>query len=176
MLSSLIGPQHDVVVFDLGTNDSSPDDYASSLAAARGIAGDRCLVLATLNRPPLNGSPVEPLDRVLARFATRSPNVELVDWRGAVAQRPELLTDGIHATPEGYSLRAGLFADAIESCLALGPTSAGDSRGEGRGAGRQTDTHASEPEPRLARDHSRRPLDVVAVELAKAIAVGAEFG
>jgi hypothetical protein len=120
VLGSLFAAEDDVVVFDLGTNDADPAVLADSLAAARGIAGDRCLVIATLNRPPLNGAPVEPLNRVITRFAASDPNSELVDWRAAATRRPDLLTDGIHATAEGYSLRAGLFAEAIESCLAFG--------------------------------------------------------
>jgi hypothetical protein len=58
VLASAIGPEHQVVVLDLGTNDdpAAPELLAADLAAAREIAADRCLVVATLNRPPLNGS------------------------------------------------------------------------------------------------------------------------
>src|SRR4029079_12227523 len=80
------------------------------------IAGDRCLVVATLNRPPLNGIPVDGLNRAVTSFAGSSPNVALVDWHGAVADDPGMLIDGIHADAEGYALRARLFADALSSC------------------------------------------------------------
>ena len=51
-LPALLGPQVKVVVFDLGTNDDlrQADALAANLVAARSLAGDRCFVLATLNR------------------------------------------------------------------------------------------------------------------------------
>ena len=87
ILSSEIAPEHEAVVFDLGTNDdpAAPAALAADLAAAREIAGDRCIVVATLNRPPLNGVDVDGLNRAVTSFASRDPNVQLVDWRGAVA-------------------------------------------------------------------------------------------
>ena len=122
MLGSLIAPEHDVVVFDLGTNDdpAAPEALAADLAAAREIAGDRCLVVATLNRPPLNGVPVDGLNRAVTSFAARTPNVSLVDWHAAAAADPGLLIDGVHSDADGYALRAGLFADAIASCSSFG--------------------------------------------------------
>ena len=80
---SLIAPEHDVVVFDLGTNDdpAAPEPLAADLERRGEIAGDRCLVVATLNRPPLNGVPVDGLNRAVTSFAARDPNVALVDWQ-----------------------------------------------------------------------------------------------
>jgi hypothetical protein len=179
VLGSLFAAEDDVVVFDLGTNDADPAVLADSLAAARGIAGDRCLVIATLNRPPLNGAPVEPLNRVITRFAASDPNSELVDWRAAATRRPDLLTDGIHATAEGYSLRAGLFAEAIESCLAFGTI--GDAAPAPAGADDREEP-ALEPEPAPAkapepeRPRPPRPLERVAADVARAVAVGLDFG
>src|SRR4051812_22300175 len=47
VLASLISPQDDVVIFDLGTNDdlAAPQSLAGDLAQARRLAGDRCLVV-----------------------------------------------------------------------------------------------------------------------------------
>ena len=181
VLGSLIGPEDDVVVFDLGTNDTDPAVLADSLAASRGIAGDRCLVVATLNRPPLNGAPVEPLNRVISRFAARDPNSEVVDWREVASRQPGLLTDGIHATAEGYALRAGLFAEVIESCLAFGAI--GDAAPAPAPAGGRDHTEpALEPEPTPTkppepkRPRPPRPIDQVAADVARAVAVGLDFG
>ena len=112
VLRSEIAPEHDAVIFDLGTNDdpANPDALAADLAAARDIAGDRCLVVATLNRPPLNGVPVDGLNRAVTSFASRAPNVALVDWHAAAADDPGMLIDGVHADADGYALRARLFA------------------------------------------------------------------
>ena len=180
VLGAAIAPEHEVVVFDLGTNDDpgAPDALAANLAAAREIADDRCVVVATLNRPPLNGVTVDGLNRVLLRFALTDPATELVDWHAAVAEDPGLLLDGVHARPEGYALRGGLFAEAIGACLA------------GGGGGAPSEPDIPEPDP----DHQPRtelpepdsvappppgapgPVHELAVELARSVAIGAEFG
>ncbi len=126
VLSDLLGPEHDTVVFDLGTNDGNAAVAvtAGSLTAARQLTGDRCLVVATLNRPPLAGIPIDGQNAMIRRFAASTPNVVLVEWNDAAAGTPGVLqSDGVHATSAGYAYRGALFADAIRSCLT----------GEGRG-------------------------------------------
>ena len=189
LLGSLIAPEHDVVVFDLGTNDDpgAPDALASDLAAARKIAGDRCIVLATLNRPPLNGVSVDGLNDAVTSFAAGDPNVSLVDWHGAAASDPGLLIDGIHTDADGYALRARLFADAIASCGTFGGASAStpsdeleDESGElppAASAGRNTDPGAPREKPAATkRDRQEAQVLVVATEVARAVATGADFG
>lgn len=108
-----------VVVFDAGVNDdpAQPSRLSRDLAAARSIAGSRCLVVATMSRPPYRGVSVDGLNRAVRSFASSSPNVQLVDWRGAALANPRLINpDGVHPTAAGYRLRAGLFAAAIRSC------------------------------------------------------------
>ena len=120
VLADRIRGAHEVVVFDLGTNDDPgrPQVLATDLAAARRIAGERCMVVATLNRPPLNGVPVDRLNEVVERFAAGDERVEVVDWQGVVAAEPALLAaDRVHATPAGYAARGELFADAVRQCL-----------------------------------------------------------
>lgn len=181
VLGGLIGPGYDTVVFDLGTNDdpAAPDALAAELTAARGLAGDRCMVVATLNRPPLNGVSVDGLNRAIERFAAANPQVALVDWHAAVARRPDLLFDGVHAQPAGYELRAGLFAQAIDGCAAAGT---GLKRGGLGGvpapppAGELEHEPSVEALPKPRSEPQRGPVHELAVELAKAIAVGAEFG
>jgi lysophospholipase L1-like esterase len=123
VLSGLLGPEHDTVVFDLGTNDGNAATAitAGSLAAARQLTGDRCLVVATLNRPPLAGIPIDGQNAMIRRFAASTPNVVLVEWNDAAAGSPGVLqADGVHATAAGYAYRGALFADAIRSCLTGG--------------------------------------------------------
>jgi lysophospholipase L1-like esterase len=123
VLSGLLGPEHDTIVFDLGTNDgnASVDVTAASLAAARQLTGDRCLVVATLNRPPLAGIPIDGQNSMIRDFAASTPNVALVEWNDAAAGTPGVLqSDGVHATSTGYAYRGALFADAIRSCLGGG--------------------------------------------------------
>jgi lysophospholipase L1-like esterase len=176
VLSAAIGPQQGVVVFDLGTNDdpSQPGVLAADLRQARAIAGDRCMVVATLNRPPVAGTSVDGLNRAVRSFAARDPNAELVDWHGAAAADPSLLgADGVHATPSGYAYRAQLFAEAIDACR-LGGLEFGDG-GEApapdlpeASAGRQTKAG-----PPKARASANRARAAVILAIAREIARGA---
>lgn len=123
VLSRLLGPEHDTVVFDLGTNDGNAavSVTAGSLAAVRQLTGDRCLVVATLNRPPLAGIPIDGQNSMIRDFAASTPNVVLVEWNDAASGTPGVLqSDGVHATSAGYAYRGALFADAIRSCLTGG--------------------------------------------------------
>ena len=148
VLASLLGPEHEVVVFDLGTNDdpAAPEALAAVLAAAAGLADGRCLVVATLNRPPLNGVPVDGLNRAVTSFASRSPNVALVDWHGAASADPGLLTDGVHSDADGYAARATLFADAIASCSSIGGAAGASSSAAG-GSGPRSGSAAEDEAP-----------------------------
>lgn len=123
VLSGLLGPEHDTVVFDLGTNDGNAAVAvtAGSLTAARELTGDRCLVVATLNRPPLAGIPIDGQNAMIRQFAASAPNVVLVEWNDAAAGAPGVLRpDGVHATSAGYAYRGALFADAIRACASGG--------------------------------------------------------
>jgi hypothetical protein len=109
-----------VVVFDLGTNDdpAQPQALSADLAAVRSIAGDRCVVVATLNRPPYNGVSVDGLNGAVRDFAASSPPVQVVDWRSAVLSNSGLVgSDGVHGTSTGYATRAQLVARGILDCL-----------------------------------------------------------
>jgi len=130
VLQGALRPQHDVVVFDLGTNDdpSDPGGLTANLETAAQIAGDRCLVVATISRPPLNGVTDDGLNAAVERFAAAS-GARVADWRSAASEAGVLADDGVHATPAGYALRAGLVADAIRSCSAPGPAFGGGGGG-----------------------------------------------
>ena len=122
-----------VVVFDLGTNDdpAQPQALAADLAAVRSIVGGRCVVVATLNRPPYNGVSIDGLNGAMRDFAVGSPLTQLVDWRAAALSSPGLLgPDGVHATAAGYSTRAQLIAQGILGCFS-GSASLPARRGQG---------------------------------------------
>lgn len=175
----------DVIVFALGSNDdpSQPQALATNLEAADELAGGRCLVVATLEVSELTGVPEEPLNRVIRSFAAANPNVSVVDWHGAVS--PELLADGGHATPEGYALRASLFADAIASCdeTASAPSPSGGGGADGipnpdrdalAESRRRPEPAPERPEPDpIGRDEAIRLL---ADALSSQIAIGALGG
>ncbi len=121
ILHSRLQSSDQVVVFDLGTNDdpAQPQALAADLAAVRSIVGGRCVVVATLNRPPYNGVSIDGLNGAVRDFAVGSPPTQLVDWRPAALANPGLLgPDGVHASSAGYAMRAQLVAQEILNCFA----------------------------------------------------------
>jgi dienelactone hydrolase len=117
-----------VVVFDAGVNDDpgQPSRLSQDLRGVRSLVGSHCLVVATLSRPPYNGVSVDGLNRAVRSFAASTPTVVLVDWRAAALSHPRLMnSDGVHPTGAGYSLRAGLFAQAIRQCGSGGSVGGG---------------------------------------------------
>jgi hypothetical protein len=119
VLASKLRPEHTVVAFPLGTNDLSAATLAASLASAAELAGDRCVVVATIARPD-RGSPTAELNQVVEQFASQS-GAQVMDWRSAARSAPGVLgRDRIHATAQGYALRGSLLAEAIQACLVGG--------------------------------------------------------
>ena len=115
VLAAKLRPAHEVVVLPLGTNDTSGAVLGSSLMAARELAGERCMVVATIAKP---GPATAQLNGAVEAFAGEG-EAQLMDWRSAVGADPGLLgRDRIHATGQGYALRASLLAEAVEACLA----------------------------------------------------------
>ena len=111
----------------MGTNDSpaDPGRLAADLAAVRQLAGDRCIVVATLQRPRVGGVSIAGLNRVVERFAAQT-GAQVVDWNTVVRALPSLLVgDGVHATGEGYSARASLIAEAVQGCGTGGAAGSG---------------------------------------------------
>ena len=108
----------DVVVFDLGTNDSpSASAMLGTLARVRQTIGSSCLVVATVNRPPYNGTSYAAMNRAIEDFAVRDGNTQVVPWLLATKLHPEVVySDGVHVTPYGYEFRAHLIATSISSC------------------------------------------------------------
>jgi lysophospholipase L1-like esterase len=176
VLADLLGPEHEVIVFPLGTNDLSADAFATSLAAAAQLAGGRCMVVATIVR---RRPPAAELNRVVASFAATG-EVQVADWRTAASAPGALGRDGTHATGAGYALRASLLAEAVRGCLVGGGASGipaprdPDVRvpsDERRDAGRPGRA-APPPEPEAPRAQpvrlpARRALVAVAVALRR---------
>jgi hypothetical protein len=118
VLASRLTASDQVIVFPLGTNDSpsDPGALAADLAAVRQLGGDRCIVVATIARPPVGGVPVAGLNRVVEQFAAQTGAL-VADWRTVVRSIPSLLgRDGVHATSIGYQARAHMSAAAARSC------------------------------------------------------------
>ena len=157
VLQAKLQPEHGTVVFDLGTNDSpaSPGTLAASLAAVRELAGDRCIVVATITRPPVNGVPVDGLNNAIRSFAGQVVAVQVVNWHGVTESVPGLLSrDGVHPNIQGYALRGALMAEGVQACLLGGGAGAGGAGGIP--APRNPDARPPEPPP-ARRSEPRRP-------------------
>lgn len=135
VLGQRLEPGDDVVVFDLGVNDdpAAPQRLASDLQAAGRLAGERCMVVATVSRPPLNGVPDTGLNDAIESFAASRENTEVADWRSIARGQPEVMNaDKVHPKPAGYELRAQVVADAVRACIE-GGRSAKDAESEDSG-------------------------------------------
>jgi hypothetical protein len=110
----------DVIFVSLGTNDN-PSETASFEGEVERVldaAGpSRCVVWANISRPPYAGVSYAGYNRVLERLSYSRPNLTVVDWAGITGAQAGLLgSDGVHATSEGYAVRAQAIASAIASC------------------------------------------------------------
>ena len=181
VLAANLTPDDEVIVFALGSNDdpAQAQALADSLEAANELAAGRCLVVATLEVSALTGVSERPLNVVIRSFAAASSNVRLVDWQRAVS--PDQLTDGGHATAEGYELRAALFADAIESCDGAAAAPAGGGGGDGipnpdRDALAARRERPQRPRPEPEPIGHEEAIEILADALSSQIAIGALEG
>jgi lysophospholipase L1-like esterase len=115
-------PRDGSVVLGMGlfTNDD-PADVAPLRAAVRRSlekAGPRgCVIWATVSRPPQHGSSYDAANALLNDMARTEPRLRIVQWAQRIQAQPALMIpDQIHPGPEGYRLRAQLFAEAAMSC------------------------------------------------------------
>jgi lysophospholipase L1-like esterase len=107
-----------VVAMSLFTNNAPSDIGELRKAVQQTIRDarqrDGRVVWATIARPDLGGKNYDAANRILRELAAENRDVMgLVDWAREVDRRPGLLSsDDIHATPEGYKVRARMYAQA----------------------------------------------------------------
>jgi hypothetical protein len=110
----------DVIFVSLGTNDhpSATASFAGEVERVLDTAGpSRCVVWANIARPPYADVSYAGYNKVLERLSFSRPNLIVVDWAGITRTQAGLLgSDGVHATSEGYAVRAQAIASAIASC------------------------------------------------------------
>src|SRR5262249_14405992 len=109
-----------VLVVSLGTNDvpSATASFEAEVNRVLDAAGpSRCVVWANIARPPYAGVSYSGFNHILSRLSYSRPNLIVVDWAGITRSQPGLLgSDGVHATSEGYGVRAQAIASAIAGC------------------------------------------------------------
>jgi hypothetical protein len=115
---------HTVLAFSLFTNDSPTSLDALEAAVRASVArlgAHGCAIWATISRPPFNGVSYHAANVRLERLAADpalSSRLLLVPWAEVVAEHPQLIgPDHVHGTPEGYQVRAQLYAQAARSCI-----------------------------------------------------------
>jgi len=107
----------DVVAFSAFSAD--PPETVSTLEASvrESVERDyaRCAIWATIY---VRGKDYSAANAKLHELEREYPGkLLIVPWAETVARRPELLADGVHGTPEGFRVRARLYADAARRCV-----------------------------------------------------------
>ena len=93
--------------------------------AARQDAGDRCLVVATILRPPYNGVTVDGMNAAIQRFALDNPGVQLVDWYGVATSTPrDPLRRRRARAPRGLCAARPAAGRAVRGCAGGGRAAA----------------------------------------------------
>jgi lysophospholipase L1-like esterase len=106
-----------VVVVSVGTNDDpgAVTSFRRIVRSTVAVAGpSRCVVWATIVRPPYRGVSYEEYNDALRAAARRLPNLLVLDWAVmARAHRSWFGVDGVHPTMSGYRARAAATAQLI---------------------------------------------------------------
>jgi lysophospholipase L1-like esterase len=109
-----------VIAVSLGTNDDprQVEGFRSAIRETMAVVGaGRCVVWATILRPPVAGASYTDFNQALKAEARARPNLKVVRWRKLVGRHPEWLgADGVHVSTAGYVARAHVFARKIHRC------------------------------------------------------------
>jgi lysophospholipase L1-like esterase len=112
-----------VIFVNLGTNGDprATGTFLSAIRRTMKIAGPRrCVVWATIVRPPVAGASYRRLNRVLADQARKRPNLILFRWARLARRHPNWFgPDHVHVTGAGYQVRARAMATQIRECRRL---------------------------------------------------------
>ncbi len=113
------GTLPDVVIVNLGTNDdpSAVRQFRSYVTRVIRAAGsERCVIWATVVRPPYAGISYDGLNRVLVTAASKWQSFHVFDWRPLARAHPAWFgSDGVHPSIPGYRVRAKLLASFIRA-------------------------------------------------------------
>jgi hypothetical protein len=121
-LERMLRRQHDVVVFDLSTNDVlDPPNLEANLERLRDLTDGRQLVIVNTWRSDFRNLHKR-VNGILRTFADQhTDRVALVDWATYIDETPAALapdTDYVHFTTEAYLERIVLLSEAIDAARA----------------------------------------------------------
>jgi hypothetical protein len=108
-----------VVVVNLGTNDDprAVRQFSSYIRRVVKAAGpERCVIWATIIRPPYAGVSYDGLNKALFAAAKRWRSFHVYDWRPLAHAHPAWFgSDGVHPSIPGYRVRAKSLASFIRT-------------------------------------------------------------
>jgi lysophospholipase L1-like esterase len=122
-LPELLQGEPAVVVVGLGTNDTltAADvlQFGSRLDAMMEALGDRPVIWLTHvdNRPGVPATAGPAVNDAIRVAETRWSNLTVLDLAPTLAERPELLGDGLHFAGAGVEVYAQAIAEAVTSAL-----------------------------------------------------------
>jgi lysophospholipase L1-like esterase len=109
-----------VIVVSAGTNDDPGrvSGFARIVRETLAVAGSgRCVVWATVVRPPYQGVSYDGYNRALAAIARRHANLHVLDWAAMARAHPSWFgSDGVHPSMTGYRARAAAVARLVRGC------------------------------------------------------------
>ena len=109
-----------VVVVSVGTNDDpgAVARFARIVRSTVAVAGpSRCVVWATIVRPPYQGVSYDGYNQALRKAARQLPNLLVLDWSAMAHEHPAWFgADGVHPSMTGYRARAAATARLVERC------------------------------------------------------------
>jgi lysophospholipase L1-like esterase len=109
-----------VIVVSAGTNDDPGrvSGFARVVREALAVAGPhRCVIWATVVRPPYRGVSYDGYNRALIAIARTHRNLRVLDWAAMARAHPTWFgRDGVHPTMTGYRARAAATARLVRAC------------------------------------------------------------
>jgi hypothetical protein len=118
----------DVVLVELGTNDSAAREFRGHLVETLDLLRDVPLVLWQTARAPEELTTISEVNEAIREVVPRYPNTAVVDWEAFVPVE-ELMDDGIHPRDGSEGLESELLTPILESwrgaILGEGGTSCG---------------------------------------------------
>jgi lysophospholipase L1-like esterase len=111
-LDESLAARHEVVVFDIATNDIiDPPTFRSNLRRVWNRIGDRELVLVTTWIVCCPDTPPGPVNRAIENFADLHPRrITVAEWDDVARAHPDFFSqDGIHLTAAGYARRVAFI-------------------------------------------------------------------
>jgi hypothetical protein len=102
----------DVVLVELGTNDSAPTDFRDHLVETLDLLRAVPLVLWQTARGPVDDTTIGPVNEAIREIIPRYPNTAIADWE-AFVPADELMDDGIHPLEGSEDLESELLTPIL---------------------------------------------------------------